>query len=360
MAYTTIDDPSAYFHIQLYTGNGSSDHQITNNANAGDFKPDWLWVKPISESDNPVHFDSSRGSDRQLKSNGTDAEDTHSPAKFTFLTDGFEIDSNDRNYNQSSATYVAWQWIANGGTTSSNTDGSITSTVQANTTAGFSIITYTGNGSTGATIGHGLGAVPSMFIIKRRSGTEDWVVYHHKNTSEPETDHVMLNLTDATADSDTRFNDTAPTSTLITMGNNAVINGSGSTYVGYVFAEKQGYSKFGSYTGNGNADGPFIYTGFKPAYVVIKRTDSTGNWWIYDTIRNGASGSNTNPAHKILYTNDSSGEVDNSSRGVDLVSNGFKLRHTLLNTNASGGSYIYMCFASHPLVSSEGVPTTAR
>ena len=359
MAYTTIDDPSAHFHIQLYTGNGSSDHQITNNANAGDFKPDWLWVKPRSESDNPVHFDSSRGSDRQLKSNGTDAEDTHSPARFTFLTDGFEIDSNDRNYNQSSATYVAWQWIANGGTTTSfsASGAQLAGTRQSNTTAGFSIITYTGDGNNNATIPHGLNSAPKYVIIKDRGNATNWYVGHNSTFT---TGEIFFNLTNAVAAAFGPFNKTAPTASNIVLGTDGNVNGSGDTMICYAFAEVQGYSKFGSYTGNGNADGPFVYTGFKPAYVVIKRTDSTGNWWIYDTIRNGASGSNTNPAHKILYTNDSSGEVDNSSRGVDLVSNGFKLRHTLGNTNADGGTYIYMCFASHPFVSSEGVPTTAR
>jgi hypothetical protein len=358
MAYTTIDDPSAYFHTQLYTGNGtaigSGGNVITNNANSGDFKPDWTWHKVRSTANDHQIYDSSRGVKIRLNTNATNSDFTLNEGLQSFDTNGFTVGS-DNGVNQSSQTFVAWQWKANGGTTASNTDGTITSTVQANTTAGFSIVTYTGNGSTGATIGHGLGAVPSMFIIKRRSGTEDWVVYHHKNTSAPETDHLLLNLTDATADSDTRFNDTAPTSTLITMGNNAVINASGSTYVGYAFAEKQGYSKFGSYTGNGNADGPFIYTGFKPAWLMIKKTNNTSQWVIHDTTRQ-----EFNMQTRFLQANQTIAESTSSAADLDILSNGFKLRSSDDAQNGTGDTYIYMAFAESPFVSSEGVPTTAR
>jgi len=363
MAYTTIDDPSAYFHTQLYTGNGtaigSGGNVITNNANSGDFKPDWTWHKVRSTANDHQIYDSSRGVKIRLNTNATNSDFTLNEGLQSFDTNGFTVGS-DNGVNQSSQTFVAWQWKANGGTTASNTDGTITSTVQANTTAGFSIVTYTGNGSTGATIGHGLGAVPSMFIIKRRSGTEDWVVYHHKNTSAPETDHLLLNLTDATADSDTRFNDTAPTSTLITMGNNAVINASGSTYVGYAFAEKQGYSKFGSYTGNGDAtNGPFIYTGFKPSWIMHKRTDSADSWYMWDVKRALDSQGYVNRNDKYLQANSTG--VQSTGAGFDFLSNGFRPVSTNAGyINASGGTYIYMAFAEHPFVSSKGVPTTAR
>jgi hypothetical protein len=349
MAYTTIDDPSAYFQTAIYSGNGST-QSITNDGNS-DLQPDWIWFKNRTNSPRDhVLIDSTRGVDLSLYSNQTSGDQSLTDVMSSFDSDGFSLESNVRA-NESSQNHVAWQWKANGGTTASNSDGSITSTVQANTTAGFSIVTYTGNGSSGATIGHGLGAVPSMFIIKRRSGAEDWVVYHHKNTSAPETDHLLLNTTDATSDSDTRFNDTAPTSSLITMGNNAVINGSGSTYVAYVFAEKKGYSSINSYTGNGNADGTFVYTGFKPAWLMVKRTDSTNDWAIFDFKRD------LNGNDKILKAN--TNEVEDTSTETDLLSNGFKMRSTSLRHNASGGSYIYMSFASSPFVSSDGVPTTA-
>lgn len=358
MAYTTIDDPSAYFHVNLHNGNGTNNTDITFDANAGDFQPDWIWFKGrTSSAIDHALFDSSRGTTKILNSNNTNAENAQGATLKVFNSNGFRVgdDAGDYGVNASGRTYVTWNWKANGGTTASNSDGSITSTVQANTTAGFSIVTYTGNGSSGATIGHGLGAVPSMFIIKRRSGTEDWVVYHHKNTSAPETDHLLLNTTDATSDSDTRFNDTAPTSSLITMGNNAVINASGSTYVCYAFAEKQGYSKFGSYTGNGNANGTFVYTGFKPAWILFKATTGTENWGIFDNRRNTQTG---NP--RDIYLMPSANNADSAeSDSVDFLSNGFKWRIDSGFRNGNGVNFIYMAFAESPFVSSEGVPTTA-
>ena len=354
MAYTTIDDSSAYFQTKLYTGDGTSSQAQTNTGNS-DLQPDWVWIKKRAGGTARSHqlYDSTRGVTKLLHSDATAAEQTQSAGLTAFSSDGFTVGDDD-GIGANTATYVAWQWKANGGTTASNSDGSITSTVQANTTAGFSIVTYTGNGSSGATIGHGLGTVPSMFIIKRRSGTEDWVVYHHKNTSAPETDHLLLNLTDATSDSDTRFNDTAPTSTLITMGNNAVVNANSSTYVCYAFAEKQGYSKFGSYTGISNDDGTFVYTGFAPAWVMIKRTDTAKNWYIFDNKRPGY-----NVINRLIAPNLNSAEVDGSEK-IDLLSNGFKLRQSFTHTNTDGGTFIYMAFAESPFVSSEGVPTTAR
>jgi hypothetical protein len=359
MAYTTIDDPSAYFTTLLYTGNGASSRDLTFSANAGDFKPDWLWFKQRSQSARQHNvYDSSRGNSERLEPDNTGAEETQTGLHKTFNTNGFTIGAGNI-VNENSQTFVTWAWKANGGTTSSNSSGDITTTVQANTTAGFSIFTYTGTGTAGDTIGHGLGAVPSLFIIKRRSGTEDWVVYHHKNTSAPETDHLLLNTTDATADSDTRFNDTAPTSTLITLGNNAVVNASSSTYVGYAFAEKQGYSKFGSYTGNGNADGAFVYTGFKPAWLMIKRTSGTENWVLWDNKRDPFN----NFYHVLLPNATSAEDTTNAGSGGryvgDFLSNGFKLRNTH-DTSNSSSNYIYMAFAESPFVSSKGVPTTAR
>jgi len=356
MSYTNgLDDPSAYFHTQLYTGTGST-NAITNDGNS-DLQPDFIWLKDRSTTNGHAVQDTSRGITNVLFTNGTDYENQYTNTVVDSVqSDGFTVSTN-ANSNTNTNNYVAWQWKANGGTTSSNTDGDITSTVQVNTTAGFSIVTYTGNGSTGATIGHGLGVVPNWIIIKSRSIANDWTIYHSANTSAPETDFLILQGTDATSDSNTRWNDTAPTSTLITLGNNAGVNGSGSTYVGYAFAEKQGYSKFGSYTGNGNADGPFIYTGFKPAWVMFKKTSGADGWGIFDNKRGYQNA--TNPLDAYLQPNNSNAESAESD-SIDFLSNGFKWRISSGFRNESGSTYIYMAFAEHPFVSSEGVPTTAR
>jgi len=349
MAYTTIDDPSAYFHTQLFTGTGS-ELSVTNDANAGDFKPDWIWIKQRNAATDHGVFDSTRGVTKNLKTNKSDAESTEVQSVKTFNTDGFTLGTSG-DYNGSSDTHVAWQWKANGGTTSSNSDGSITSTVQANTTAGFSIITYTGTGSN-ATIGHGLGSAPTMVIVKNRSSAEHWMVGHHKNSNGFQSS-VFLNLTAGKDTDAVYFNNTAPTSTVISIGTNDKINHSSENHVMYAFAEKQGYSKFGSYTGNGNADGPFIYTGFAPAWVMVKNTASAIGWVIQDNTR-----SSTNPRNKRLFANITDAEATDTD--FDFLSNGFKLRNSGNTPNKSGEVYIYMAFAEHPFVSSEGVPVTAR
>jgi hypothetical protein len=349
MAYTTIDDPSAYFHTQLFTGTGS-ELSVTNDANAGDFKPDWIWIKQRNAATDHGVFDSTRGVTKNLKTNKSDAESTEVQSVKTFNTDGFTLGTSG-DYNGSSDTHVAWQWKANGGTTSSNSDGSITSTVQANTTAGFSIITYTGTGSN-ATIGHGLGSAPTMVIVKNRSSAEHWMVGHHKNSNGFQSS-VFLNLTAGKDTDAVYFNNTAPTSTVISIGTNDKINHSSENHVMYAFAEKQGYSKFGSYTGNGNADGPFIYTGFAPAWVMVKNIASAIGWVIQDNTR-----SSTNPRNKRLFANITDAEATDTD--FDFLSNGFKLRNSGNTPNKSGEVYIYMAFAEHPFVSSEGVPVTAR
>ena len=350
MAYTTIDDPSAYFQTALYTGTGSG-QQVINDGNS-DLQPDWIWVKRRDSLGYHQIIDSSRGGTKRLWTNDTGAEGTQNNVA-SFDSDGFTA-GNESDITPASTSQVAWQWKANGGTTASNTDGSITSTVQANTTAGFSIVTYTGNDTGGATIGHGLGSTPNVIIVKVRSAVDPWSVYHSANTSAPETDYLVLDSTAATADHSNRWQDTAPTSTLITLGASGTVNGNGLTYVAYCFAEKQGYSKFGSYTGNGNADGTFIYTGFAPAWVMIKRTDTAKNWYIFDNKRPGY-----NVINRLIAPNLNSAEVDGSEK-IDLLSNGFKLRQDFSHTNTDGGTFIYVAFASSPFVSSEGVPTTAR
>ena len=473
MAYTTIDDPSAFFQTKLYTGTGSS-LALTNDGNS-DLQPDWVWAKRRDGTYSHALFDSSRGSTKRLVSNLTNAEDTNAQYITSFDSDGF-TSGTDANLNQSSLTYVAWQWKAGGstptktykvvvvsdsgnkyrfrnsgdtatyaasavtldlqeggtyifdqsdssnsghplrfsttsngthgggseyttGVTTSGTagnagaftqitvaastatlyyyctqhsamggqvntnsthgqtnfDGSILSVSQANTTAGFSIVTYTGNGTSGATIGHGLNSAPEWTIIRRRSDAEAWVVWHTSFGSAQS--NVRLNGTDAVdTSSSAMFNNTFPTSSLITLGNGNFVNTNTETYVAYCFSEVKGYSKFGSYTGNGNADGAFVYTGFRPAWVMVKRSNSTGYWVMFDNTRQTENENNS-----WLLANDTSDEGTNST-GMDFVSNGFKLRNSStggIHNNISGSTYIYMAFAENPFVSSKGVPTTA-
>jgi len=355
--YTAINDPSQYFQTALYTGNGSNGHAITFNGNSN-LQPDWLWGKERSQGGNNNSFDTNRGLDKRLTQDQVDAENTDATTVTAMNTDGFTLGSSN-NINENGVTTVAWCWKANGGTTSSLGVGSITSTVQANTTAGFSIISYTGNGVNGATIGHGLGVVPKAIFVKDRSTNESWQVFHGARTN-PEQKYIELDNNGTGGTEASRWSNTAPTTAIINLGSGNSVNRSSSNYIAYCFAEKQGYSHFGQYKGNNNSDGPFIYTGFKPAWVMIKRVDSTGNWYIYDTERNGASGPNTNQAHKILYANDSSGEVVNTDRGIDMIAHGFKIRNTLGDVNADDGTYLTFAFASSPFVSSAGVPTTAR
>ena len=356
MAYTTIDNPSEHFNTVTYTGNGGTDRSITGVG----FQPDWVWIKERNTAVSHMIYNSTIGANKRLSSNTDGAEATDSDGLKSFDSDGWTMDAKG-SINGNSDTYVAWNWKANGGTTTTNdasatSIGSIDSTIQANTTAGFSIVTYTGTGSIGS-LAHGLGAVPHVMIVKNRSKSvgESWTVYHYKNTSAPETENLQLNTTNATSDTDAPWNDTAPTSTVFTVKNDDVTNDSGETFVGYFFTEIQGYSKFGSYTGNGNANGPFVYTGFKPAWVMIRRTDSGNSWTIRDSKR-----STFNVMQKSLFPDLNNAEADSSNYNFDFLSNGFKQRNANGIDNASGGTYIYMAFAEHPFVSSKGVPVTAR
>ena len=355
MAYTTIDDPSAHFQTLLYTGDGTSSQAQTNTGNS-DLQPDWVWIKKRAGGTARAHqlYDSSRGVTKLLHSNSDGAESTQSAGLTAFGSDGFTV-SDDDGIGANTATYVAWQWKANGGTTTSfNESGNNPGgTIQTNTTAGFSIITTTGTGATG-TIAHGLGAVPHWWISKQRSNAENWAVYHVSNTSAPETEILSLNTTDGTADNANAYNDTAPTSTNLTVHTKNEVNTDGRTYVHYVFAPIQGYSKFGSYTGNGNADGPFVYTGFKPAWLIIKRTSSSGDWLLWDNKRD-----TSNVTDAVLKPNSNAAE-NTGYWYIDFLSNGFKIRATDAEINQSGGTLIYMAFAEHPFVSSKGVPVTAR
>ena len=357
MAYTTIDDPSAYFHTQLYTGNGASTRAITNDANAGDFQPDWLWIKQRSQgARSHSQWDSSRGASQRLQSDITGAEETQTNDQKSFDTNGFTVGSGNIT-NENSQTFAAWQWKCNSGSTSVNNSGSVQSTVQVNQDAGFSIVTYTGTGSGDITVGHGLGAVPKLIIGKVRNQAYSWRVYH---ASVGNNKTLVLNGNNAAASSNS-WGNTTPTSSVFTAGRGGDDNmnfGSGDTIVAYCFAEKQGYSKFGSFTGNGNVDGPFIYTGFKPAFAIFKRTDTTGNWYMM-TGKIGDNGQDGNPLEDRLEANTNVAEAD-MGQGYDFLSNGIKVRHNGGEINGSANTFIYMAFAEHPFVSSTGAPTTAR
>ena len=348
--YTNIDDPSAYFQTTLYTGTGAA-HSIGNDGNS-DLKPDWVWIKKRSASGNHSVFDSTRGVYEELVTNGTNAEASDVQLLTQFDTDGFTVGTNS-GVNGSGATFVGWQWVANGSTTSSNTDGNTTTTVQANQDAGFSIVTYTGTGSGSQTMGHGLGVTPNIVLTKARSGTSNWSFNGNFGGMTYGTNKLLLNSTNALS-SDTN-EVTAASSTTFTGGGSSAVNGNNSTYVAYCFAEKQGYSKFGSYKGNGNSNGPFVYTGFKPAFVMTKRIDANAGWTIYDTKR-GFNGNNYE-----LFPHSSEAEYTGTSYfEADILSNGFKLRLTDGQINASGGTYIYAAFAENPFVTSTGIMGTAR
>jgi hypothetical protein len=350
MAFTAINDSSAHFQTTIYTGNGGGSNAITNSGNSN-LQPDWLWIKERSSDSANTLFDSSRGVDKQIYSNTTEAQNSAS-ALSSFNTDGFTVGS-DGKTNENSQTYVAWQWKGNGGTTSSNSSGSITSTVQVNTTAGFSIVTYTGT-QANATVGHGLGVAPDLMIMKCLTSANGWPVFHHRNTDAPETDFIRLNSTNATSDNAGLFNDTLPTSTVFSVGANDENNKSGDTQIAYCFAQKKGFSKISSYIGNGNDDGQFVYTGFKPSFILIRNIEQVKNWYIFDDKRPGI---NVNDI--LISPNLNSAEVDGTEK-LDILSNGFKLRQNFSHTNSDGFRYIFAAFASSPFVSSAGVPTTAR
>ena len=351
-----INKPNLHFNTKLYTGTASASGDTQAITGVG-FQPDWVWIKNRDGAYQHVLYDVARGVNKEVRSSQNVAEIDSGTNGYlsAFDSDGFTTTrgSNTGNHvNVSGTDFVSWNWKA-GGTASSNTDGSITSSVSANTTAGFSIVSYTGTGAN-ATVGHGLGATPKMIIVKNRASAENWGVWH---TSIGANEYLGLNQTNAKATNTAIWNNTLPTSSVFSVGNNARTGGS-NNYVAYCFAEKKGYSKFGSYTGNGNADGPFVYTGFKPAYIMVKCSSATQNWQVNDITRDGYGG---NPTFKLLLPSTSDAEaVSASSYQCDLVSNGFKIRNTLGQQNTSGATYIYMAFAEEPLVGTNNIPATAR
>ena len=334
MAYTTVDNPFKHFNTKIYTGDGNSSQSITGVG----FQPDWVWIKNRGTTDDHVLHDAVRGAGERIKSNSHVAESTVTNQITAFTTDGF-TSSNSTDTGASSNNYVAWNWKANG-TGSSNSDGSISSTVSVNTTAGFSIVSYTGNGSQPSTVGHGLGVIPEVVLVKPRSIAYSWCMYH---TSTGNTKLLYLDTNGAESGSSV-WNNTSPTSSVFTVNDNQV-NKSGETHIAYCFKEIKGYSKFGSYTGNGNADGTFIHTGFRPAMIIAKETSEARDWQIWDDKRLGynASGGNKN-----LIPNDTAAE--DTYADIDILSNGFKLRSTSSAHNKSSQTYMYMAFAGAPFV----------
>ena len=358
MAYTTIDNPELHFQAKTYTGNGtaigSGGQAITLDGDE-DMQPDWVWIKDRSDSDRPRMFDVIRGVTKELDTSDTTGETTLTEGLTTFGSDGFTV-GNHEGVNSNTDSFVAWCWKA-GGSGSSNTDGSInTIKTSANTTSGFSINTFTGTQQVG-TIGHGLGSAPGVMIVKNTADSSDaWYVYHQGLASDPETDYIILNTTAAKVDYNTPWNDTAPTSSVFTVGADGGNNESGSTMAAYCFAEKQGFSKFGSYTGNGSSSansGPFVYLGFKPSLVIVKNTSGTEGWQIWDNKRSSFNGQGSN-------ISPNSANAESTGVRVHFFSNGFQLVSSGADQNTDGNVFIYMAFAEAPFVNSNGVPCNAR
>ena len=351
----SITDGSAHFQPTLYTGNGTaigSGGLEVNQSGNSTFQPDFAWIKNRTTAGNEHDlYDAVRGVTKVIFSSASSAEATVSEGLTAFDADGFTV-GNRGEVNTSGNSMVAWQWLANGAG-SSNTDGDITSTVSANTRAGFSIATYTGNASSSQTIGHGLGQIPSLVMFKELdSSSYSWQVYH---ASLGYTQRLILDGTNA-AISATNIFSAAPTSTVFTVGNSAGINTNSASHVMYSFAEIPGYSSFGIYTGNGSADGPMIYTGFKPAYVLMKKTSAVDYWIVYDSARDP-----DNFVNKRIYANTSGAEDPHATNDhVDFLSNGFKQRSAGTRLNASGATYIYMAFAENPFGGDGVAPATAR
>jgi hypothetical protein len=330
----SIANGAQYMAATTYTGNGGTQSIV----NSGGFQPDFVWIKDRSAVSSHQLFDSIRGAGTRLYSNLTNGEDTNINSLSSFNSNGFSL-GNVSGTNASGDSFIGWQWKA-GGTGVTNNSGTITSTVSANPSAGFSIVTYTGNGVNGATVGHGLGVTPSMFIIKSRSlGTEGWNTYH---TSIGNTAYVKLDVTQASTTDSTRWNNTSPTSSVFTISTNTAVNGNGSTYVAYCFSAVSGYSAFGKYTGNGSTDGPFVYTGFRPRFVLVKDSSAAQNWRLFDSSR-----STYNAVLEGLFPNLSNAESA-AETGPDFLSNGFKIRTSSATHNASGNTIIYAAFAENP------------
>ena len=354
MAYTTIDNPELYFQTKLYTGNGTaigSGGLTVTFDGSENMQPDWVWIKNRDGTDWHDLFDSVRGVTKRLYSNSTNAENTNTEGLTAFGTNGFTV-GNSGDVNTNTNNHVSWNWKAGTSFTndaSSTGIGSIDSSGSFNNDAGFSIVSFVGTGSN-ATVKHGLNSAPAWIIFKDRSASKDWFVYHQSYS--PATGG-KLNLTVNPGADSGYFNNTATTSSVFSVGNGNTTNASSNNMIAYCFAEKKGYSKFGSYVGNGSSDGPFIFTGFKPAWIMIKRTDTTGSWYILDNKRN-----TFNVVTKYLKANETT--ADSTIDFVDFTANGVKMKATGPDVNTSGATHIFMAFAESPFVNSNGVPNNAR
>jgi len=347
-----IDRPTDYFRINLYSGNNNTQNIVWDETDTN-MKPDLLWIK--SRTGNTVfeHVlgDIIRGNQKYLVPNGNAAQVDNGNVINTFNTNGFSV-GGATQVSEGGRTYVAWGWKASN-TTASNTGGTINSTVSVNTTAGFSVVGYTGTGNA-ATVAHGLGVKPDMIFSKPYSTSGDWNIYHDSFSAQQ---RIKLNSTSGVSSNSSIFS-SLPTATLVSIGNGGDINGTNTSHVFYCFNSVEGYSKFGSYIGNANnnADAPFIYTGFKPAFFLVKNTGETSAWEMYDNRRLGF-----NPNNYQLRANATDAESATSDY-VDFLSNGFKIRHQSSGINENGDTFIYMAFAKNPFVTStdnNSIPATA-
>ena len=344
MAYTTINKSSSFMNPKLYTGNGG-----TNAQTGVGFQPDWIWFKRRDGSDNHILFDVARGVTKGIYSDLSNAEDTLANSLSSFNSDGFTLGADTGSggaINGSGESCVAWNWKA-GGAGSNNTEGSIYSTVSVNQTAGFSIVKWTGTNAN-ATVGHGLSSEPTFVFYKVLGEAGSWAVY---NKDLGANKYLSLDATTLEATDTGMFQNTNPTGGKLYVGAN--LANKSSPMIAYCFTPKTGYSKFGSYTGNGNNDGPFVYTGFKPSFIIGKRTDAAGPWWMLDNKRNPF-----NVVNRYLLANDNAAEATDVEYNTDILSNGFKARYNNANFNASGGTYIYMAFGQ-TLVGTNNVPNNA-
>jgi len=347
MAYSPITKASDFFNTKLYTGTGSS------NAQTGlGFQPDWVWLKNRGATSNHFVNDVLRGITKELRPNLSNSQADDNQLLTSLNSDGFTLGTSG-SANTNGNTYVAWNWKANGAG-SANTDGSINSTVSVNTTSGFSIVNYTGNGTSGAYVGHGLGVIPGTVLVKRLDASDYWIMYNRNLNTSPGNYYIRLNDNGAPAAFTGMWNDTAPTSSSFYLGNSASTNASGGSYIAYCFSEVQGYSVTGRYRGNADAsNGTFVNCGFRPSMVIQKRLDGSDNWFIFDEKRDGYNGDN-----EYLFPNLTQSESSGINR-VNLFSNGFKLATADGGNNANGGPYLYMAFGQ-TLVGSNNVPANAR
>ena len=343
MAYSNINKPNEYFNTATWTGNGTS-----QTINVG-FQPDLNWFKNRDAANYHIWIDSVRGINKEIYSNAANAEATDPNEMVSWNSTGYTVGSAG-NTNSNGQEIVSWNWLGANGT-ASNTDGSITSTVSANTTSGFSIVKYTGTGSN-ATIGHGLGKKPDAIIVKAYENGQQWASYWSPLGA---TKVMRFNTSDAESTSSTRWNNTEPTSSVFSVGTEYEVNTLSENHIAYCFASIKGFSKIGSYTGNGNSDGTFVYTGFKPAMIILKNASDTYNWEIRDNKRRTYNEANENR----LFPNLSNAESVNTET-IDFLSNGFKIRNAGGGDNGSGNTIIYMAFAESPFTTSTGIPTTAR